>query len=134
MTNVVQAYKYLIDSGVNPLNVNAVVDTLGNPRVSTSKIDALPCLTASRAASLGFWLSSRSREVSLREMCRAQGLNYDKLCVGPLPISKVGPLISNAMSNNVLQRILPRALKAAGLLHTEVPDPWADPITAIRNL
>ena len=87
----------------------------------------LPCLTASRGASSGFYLSTYSRRLTMHEMMRFQGMN-PKVLAGWQECMKdrqMGHAIGNAMSVNVLQRVLCRALAAGGLIH-KMQDPWDD--------
>lgn len=85
----------------------------------------LPCLTASRGASSGFYLSSYDRRLTIHEMMRFQGMN-PKVLEGwqdCMTARQMGHAIGNAMSVNVLQRVLLRALWSVGLIG-KMPDPW----------
>ena len=79
----------------------------------------LPCLTACRG---------RDRRVTLTEMMRFQGMLPKRLAVWGACMTErqMGHALGNAMSVNVLQRVLVRALKASGL--AVVRDPWRDPL------
>jgi hypothetical protein len=63
----------------------------------------------------------------MNEMMRFQGMN-PKVLAGWQECMKdrqMGHAIGNAMSVNVLQRVLCRALAAGGLIH-KMQDPWDD--------
>ena len=82
------------------------------------KPNCLPCLTASRGSTGGFWLAARRRKTSLSEMFRAQGIRQDgvKQCISD---TAMGKAIGNGMSQNVLERLFVRLLPAAGLAKKE---------------
>ena len=71
-----------------------------------------PCITRSR--NRGHWLLHRNRRMNISEMLRLQGINPAKFKVD---VSEciLGQQIGNAMSVNVIERILNRSLQAAGL-------------------
>ena len=54
--------------------------------------------------------------MSIREMMRLQGIDPDKF-KQVVSDSVMGQQLGNAMSVNVIERILARALRAAGLVH-----------------
>ena len=85
----------------------------------------LPCLTASRGASSGFYLSTYNRRLTMNEMMRFQGMNPQVLAGWQecMTERQMGHAIGNAMSVNVLQRVLLRALAASGLVGN-IQDPW----------
>ena len=83
-----------------------------------------PCLTRSRAA-VGFYLPVRGRRMTLAERFRLQGI--------PLGVLKrrrgisdrqLGMMVGNALSLNVLERLLVRMLRACGL-RKPLHDRWA---------
>ena len=82
-----------------------------------------PCLTRSRAA-VGFYLPARGRRMTLAERLRLQGI--------PLGVLKrrrgisdreLGMMVGNALSVNVLERLLVRMLRACGL-RKPLQDRW----------
>ena len=83
-----------------------------------------PCLTRSR--STGHWISSLHRKMTVDEMCRFQGIQPGSIDFG-LSDREKGELIGNAMSVNVIERILKQALEAAGLVpQGTTTDRWKD--------
>lgn len=76
-----------------------------------------PCLTRTRAAAGGHWISTRSRLMSIPEMLRLQGMSPDLNAAG-ISVRQMGCMIGNAMSVNVLERLLVRLLPAVGLLNS----------------
>ena len=76
----------------------------------TAMLEKCPCLCRSDG---DVWISSHGRAFNLRERCRLQGMSPDKLKVvvsGPQWRKQLG----NAMSVNMLGRLLARLLPAAG--------------------
>ena len=111
--NIAEANRQIKKQGLNPDKRTYVV----NCDASTSSMkwydNISPCITRSR--STGHWLTSRHRKMSLDEMLRLQGIVPGQFKFD-LPDKKVGQLIGNAMSVNVVERIIKRALEAADLI------------------
>ncbi len=89
-----------------------------------------PCLTRARLGGklFGYYIPKLRRRLSLLEASRLQGVP-DEVCKTMLTAvgaeGKVGQALGDMMSINVLMRLLPRALEAAGLLSPgEVRDHW----------
>ena len=77
----------------------------------TTLLNCSPCITRSRAA--GHWISNRGRRFTMKEMMRLQGVDTDLPVV--VPEIHFRRLLGNAMSVNVLERILCALLPASGL-------------------
>lgn len=135
--NVIQAVKELREKGHDPLREPWVVDCDSTVARMAYQFDRTPCITCGR--SKGHWISNRGRRMSLPEMMRLQGMN-DKGFVKQVSDLSLGKQIGNAMSVNVLERILVRLLPAAGLYPAaRLHDRWdpeiaaAAPSTPIRK-
>ncbi len=66
-----------------------------------------------------FWLTDLKRFLTVAEMLRLQGYPAGEIMQkteGSISEHQVGQLLGNAMSLNVLSRILARSLVAAGLV------------------
>ena len=85
-----------------------------------------PCLTRTRAAT-GFYIASRGRRMTLQEMLRLQGLPSRHILrhQGDVTDRQLGGMIGNAISVNVLERIVGRVLPACGLVRGALSDRWA---------
>ena len=83
------------------------------------KLDTCPCLLTRNK----IWISNRGRLLNARERCRLQGMNPDhfKQVVSDAQWRKQ---LGNAMSINVVERLLARLLPAVGLTGP-LPDRWA---------
>ena len=108
-----------------------VIDVAASEKFSTCTADIIPCMTASRAmAERGFYIHSKRACLSKSDKCRLQGLPphfYRPRKAGIKP-GQFGHQLGNAVSANVMMRLLPQILKAAGLLKQKavVRDFWAD--------
>ncbi len=71
----------------------------------------------------GHWITSRNRRLSLAEMFRLQGMNPEKVIVD-VSMRTLGQQIGNAMSVNVVERVLLIALRALNMIAPTVPDRW----------
>jgi DNA (cytosine-5)-methyltransferase 1 len=122
-TNVTQVLKELTDSGAEPLKNTFVVDVDSTVRFRTVMKDRVMCMTKSRAS--GHWVTSRGRRMNLDEMLRCQGMERSFKQV--VSDRALGAQIGNAMSQNVIERLLIRLLPAAGLVsqNRRLVDRWA---------
>ena len=87
---------------------------------------ASPTITCARGITGGYYVSSLQRKLTSFEMARLQGFpktpmnKYIRRCTPTC----INGAIGNAMSCNILERIIPRALWASGLLADLPTDPW----------
>ncbi|CAJ1397391.1 unnamed protein product [Effrenium voratum] len=113
----------LQQAGKDPLNNTFILDIDASTPRSTAMRDRCPCMTKSRAN--GFWVSSRGRRMTIKEMLRCQGM---ELCFKQVVSNRVlGAHIGNAMSQNILERIFIKLLPLAGLVPSgqALVDRWA---------
>lgn len=127
--NVKAAYRACADRGVDPRRVVVVTDTQASPQWRVYGVDVFPCQTASRGERLGWWLSVVGRRVTVPELLRFQGINDEDLDLAALQGTvvtdrDVGRMLGNAMSLNVLERVLAKALWAAALVQRRPVDRW----------
>ena len=61
----------------------------------------------------GFWLTDRGRRMNVKEMMRLQGMNPEDFTL-QVTERQLAQQLGNAMSLNVLERIMFRLLAAAG--------------------
>ena len=85
-----------------------------------------PCITASRGKSQGFFITSLQRRMTVDDMARLQGMRPGRVDWQGAGIGQAsyGHRVGNSMSVNVLERLLPRVLHAAGLVANLPPDVW----------
>ena len=91
-------------------------------------LDRFPTITAGRGAGLGWWIVDLGRQCVVEDLLRLQGIpenRYDYSAAGVTP-HRLGFMRGNAMSCNVLERLLPNVLKAIGVRPSfPQPDRWA---------
>ena len=108
--------------GRDALEETWVVDCDSSIRRSSHMYQMSCCMTRSRGQ--GHWVSSRGRRFTLVEQKRLQGIPDDF----PVYISETAfaQHLGNAMSVNVLERVLVSLLPAAGLWGSDsLQDRWA---------
>jgi DNA-cytosine methyltransferase len=120
--NVEHTLEKLTLGGERPLLKTFVIDHGSSARRCGVMEDKVMCITKSRPK--GHWITSRGRTMNLDEMLRCQGMER---CFTQLTTDRqLGIMIGNAMSQNVLERLLIRVLPAAGLaLGRPLVDRWA---------
>jgi len=120
--NLSNAYRNIQKLGQNPASDTWVVDCDAACHKSNFVHNMSPCVTRSRYR--GHWITSKGRRMTIAEMLRLQGINPTDFRVAVSDTS-IGQQIGNAMSVNVIERILHRALIAAGLVSAEsIEDRW----------
>ena len=118
--------------GLRPERCDAVLDIGASTAWGHMMTDCSPCLTAQRCMQTGgHFLLRFGRTMTEKELCRLQGIpdgRFDYDAAG-VPKTKFLHAVGNAMSSNVLARLLARALPSAGLWGALTP-PTADDIKA----
>merc|ERR1719277_1015304 len=126
--NVKLALQRLKKLGVDPFKEAYLVDCDSTTERLAWQKDRTPCLTCGRAN--GHWITNRGRRLSKPEMMRLQGMEPEGFKV-VVSEKQWGKQIGNAMSCNVLERILVRLLPAAGLYPAaRLHDRWESAGTA----
>ena len=112
-----RARRILQSKGVDPTKEPCFVETGASVNWSSVMVGRSPCLTATRCANGGHYITNLGRLMTMSEMCRLQGLPPNRINYGKANVShkKFAKAVGNMMSINVLQRILPILLKCAGL-------------------
>ncbi len=126
---ILRAFEKARNKGVDPHVTPVCVDIGASRRFEQFQVGMSPCLTHSRGQVGGFYISTHNRKCTVDEMFRLQGINPQNIPWQDLGIARstIGGAIGNAMSVNVLERLLPRVAYAAGLLHSLPLDKWEDP-------
>ena len=95
--------------------------------------DCFPTITAKRGSQCGWWIVNGGYQVALPHLFLLQGMSIEKFPYEKAKVSaaRMGHMCGNAMSCNVLERLLPRVLAMVGIRpSTPRPDPW--PAVAAR--
>jgi DNA-cytosine methyltransferase len=121
------AYMKCLQLGLDPRKHIVFTDVDCSIKFSTYSAGYLPCMTATRASTRGWWVSTRGRRIYLPELFRFQGLHeadvpWQQAGVTP---KQMAHMLGNTMSLNVCERVLGRALWCAGLVSRAPPDRWA---------
>eukprot|EP00931_Biecheleriopsis_adriatica_P081455 TRINITY_DN5477_c0_g1_i4.p1 TRINITY_DN5477_c0_g1~~TRINITY_DN5477_c0_g1_i4.p1 ORF type:complete len:404 (+),score=79.58 TRINITY_DN5477_c0_g1_i4:86-1213(+) len=122
--NVKRTLKRLTAAGKSPLTKTFIIDHQSSPKFCGWMQDKVMCMTKSRAS--GHWVTSRGRAMNLDEMLRCQGMERSFKQV--VSDSQMGAQIGNAMSQNVIERLMLRVLPAAGLVSARrrLVDRWSN--------
>lgn len=131
--NIAVVHRALKDKGVQPQNTTVLIDVQASANFQNYQVDCSPCLTASRCKTGGFYISTQKRMLDVVEMSRLQGFpswittrlfqEFVEIGGKRAATRHVGHAIGNAMSLNVICRLMTRALLAAGRIQ-ENKDAW----------
>ena len=126
--NLKTAIRQAKQKGYDPEVQNIFVDLDASERFAGWRHDLCPCITRSRAASAGFYITSRKRRLSTAEMLKLQGIRPENMREyrGMAP-GVLNAAVGNAMSACVLERLLPRIAYAIGCIPERMPDEWCHP-------
>jgi site-specific DNA-cytosine methylase len=78
-------------------------------------LEVSPCITATRGANGGHYITSKNRRMTINEMLRLQGMRPKLIDKSILSSRQLGEAIGNAMTQTVLQKIFKRLLPSVGL-------------------
>ena len=91
-------------------------------------VNEFPTITATRAVSFAFWVADLGRRVTLEELMLLQGFDpamFEGRAAAKVTDARLAHMIGNAMSCNVLERLLPCVLDSIGITPDVVkPDRW----------
>ena len=127
--NMSIATESLAAKGIDPAKVSTFVDVFASSTFANCKARVCPCITASRSKAGGFYVTTLKRMTYYRELGGLQGFPmktlHKLLTCHRVKKNTIGHAIGNAISVNVLMRLLPRLLVAAGLVRVAGGyDPW----------
>ena len=127
--NLAEALQRLAREGKNPERQIYVIDVNAGPGFRTVMLERSPCFLRSRAR--GFYLSDRGRRMTISEMIALQG--FHGLSPGSTGPAALGAMLGNAMSMNVVVRLLACAFPSLGVpLPPSFVDPWNSSAQATR--
>ena len=117
-----QAFRQIRAQHMEPLEKTFIIDADASPARVQWSAEHSPCLTRSRHK--GHWISTQKRRMTLREMMRFQGMQIESIR-GNFKDVDLGHMIGNAMSLNVIQRLLYQVFSHLGWLPADLADEWA---------
>ena len=123
----------IVDDGGDPVKHPHFIDCESSQDFAAVPRAYMGCITATRGKTRGWWVTSRGRCLTIGEVLRFQGLDLRELNRRDIPDSEVGKMAGNAMSANVLERVMTRALYHASLTPKPLVDQWEDPSYAMAN-
>jgi DNA (cytosine-5)-methyltransferase 1 len=118
------------------LSKDVVITDIGASKAfEKSMVNCMPCITASRGQSRGFFVSATGDKMTTKMMERCMGFPEDfyQPEKAGVSMSKYGHMVGNSVSVNVFMRLLPSALKCAGLIEEVPEDFWADAMTSLAR-
>ena len=119
--NVRRLQDYMRSKGVDHYSRTCVI-SCDAPRARAEWFEnKSPCLSESLCN--GHWISTKKRRMTPSEMLRLQGVD-PKSVHKNIPDASFRKMIGAAMSLNVIERILIRALQTIGAIEHEVVDRW----------
>ena len=124
--NLTTGNEKLSNEGAAPRVNTCFIDVYSSPKFAQAKASVCPCITATRGSQGGFHITNQGRMTTHEELARLQGWTSPAFArmrkSGSL--KTIGHALGNGMSINVLYRLLPRVLFAAGLLNEKPYDIW----------
>ena len=120
---VLKMLKEIIAAGVNPAKADIAIDC--DSSVPRYVIWHTPCLTASRGAGHGYWITRAGRKMTVPELFRLQGFDPSAINIAGGSDRQIGHMIGNAFSQTIVERVLARLLRAAALGPKKLKDRWA---------
>lgn len=99
-----------LKENVDPATYSVVVDLAGT-KVQVG-YHCAPCLTKTRGAADAFFSLQHARFLSLRELCRLQGLNVDHMQLN-ISRAQIGGMLGNGFTCTVIARVVAAAIQAA---------------------
>lgn len=133
-----KAYNQALDKGVDPRRSLVIVDIRCSDKYASYGVNSMPCMTATRSSQRGWWCSVVGRQISLLELWQFQGVELEaarqimqaleeharETKRKVVSQAQIGHMLGNTMSLNVIERLLAKALPAAGLVAGRIVDPW----------
>ena len=94
-----------------------VVDVGCTDQFAHHMVDCFPTITARRGSELNYWIVDMGRRVTVTDFMLLQGVSPDSYPMDKVGVSdkRMGHMLGNAMSCNILERLLPRALMLIGV-------------------
>jgi DNA-cytosine methyltransferase len=116
---VQEGFAKAVAKGFHPSVDCVVVDVAASDKFANISINMMPCLTATRGQSKGFWVSSLGRRITTTDMMKIHAIPTGFYRPEECDVSDAafGHQLGNTISINIMMRILPRALYAARLVH-----------------
>ena len=126
---VKNSYRKHFGDGVNPARKLIFTDIgCSLTHATLGEINILPCMTASRACQLDWWVSLRGGKIDLDELMAFQGVDPDAIAgwrhaSPPISDRQMGYMLGNGLAMCCFERLRVRALWCSGLVSRRIKDP-----------
>ena len=118
-----EAYLDCAEKGVDPFSQAVIVDIGCSAKFASYKLEALPCLTATRCAQQNYFCSLTGEKLTMDQLQQLQGVKPDRIkWGGTISPTQMGRIIGNGNCQHVMERLIPHALLSAGLIRKL---PWS---------
>jgi hypothetical protein len=111
-------YEKLAAKRINPYRTPVCVDTGGTPAWVYTSVGRVMTLTKSHCEAFSYWSSSKGDFLDVDDYTRLQGLDVGDLDWQGAGVTRrqFAGMLGNAMAANVLEFVIPCALKSAGMI------------------
>ena len=117
LSNVMGAYQWATQRGVNRFEKHVVVDIGSSERFVSRMVDQCPTLTRTRCGGFGYWDSMKGGPLNVTEFCKLMGFHEHQLrWKGKVTPSQMAQILGNGCSVTVLNVLIPNVLFSAGFL------------------
>jgi site-specific DNA-cytosine methylase len=125
MSRLLQSMEELERRGMDPTNNTFFIDIDASASFRTNMYQMCPCITKTRAATGGFWVSTLRRRMGTRSLAKFQGIPLEDLNTECITERQLRCMIGNAWSVNVATRVMYNLVRCLGFAsRAEVADPW----------
>lgn len=116
--HVLAALRSAVRKGVELKDSRVVVDIGASKGFAHYAVDAFPTITSTRATMRSWWIADLGRRPTLAELAMLQGFEIKDIDYKAAKVSekRLLHMIGNAMSCNVLERLVPCALDSVGIV------------------
>ena len=130
-----RAWEKVRRQGHRPETDVVVTDIGASHRFANTKVNVMPCLTATRCAQYGFYVSTLGGKIRSKDMLRAHGLpdNFYDHMAAKVSKRQFGHQLGNAVSGCVWMRYLPPVLMAAKLVKRIPKDFWKSGVETLKG-
>ena len=118
-----EAYMKCVEKDISPFEKGVIVDVGSSEKFASYRVEASPCLTATRCAQRNYFCSLIGDRLTTNQLQQLQGVDPDRIrWEGVISSSQMGRIVGNGNCQHVMERLLPHVLLSAGLIRRL---PWS---------